>query len=96
MKADFERPCNQRLIIKASRLAVFTASVHCAEGENVLPVWEKKEKLRGTSRPIARQLYLAGLAGRSHFPSMKASYHIDIIRKEQHQCFEGIWEVVHE
>ncbi len=42
MNADFERSWKERLIMKINRLALFAASVHRAEGENILSV--------GTSR----------------------------------------------
>ncbi len=39
MKADFERPWKERLIMKINRLALFSVSVHWAEGGNILSVW---------------------------------------------------------
>ncbi len=38
MKADLERSWKERLIKKINRLALFAASVHGAEGENILSV----------------------------------------------------------
>ncbi len=35
MKADFERSWKERLTMKINRLALFAASAHGAEGENV-------------------------------------------------------------
>ncbi len=38
MKADYERSWKERLIMKISRLALFTVSVHWAEAVNALSV----------------------------------------------------------
>ncbi len=68
MKAYFERSWKERLIMKINRLALFAASVHCAEGGNILSVclyevlWAKRSlivksfgKIRHTTEKIERK-----------------------------------------